>query len=702
MKTLTLTSKLKLQASDGGKPRRFSILAYAGGPLNVSGFPMPVVVDLAGLEIPGNVPILIDHRKEVEATLGLVDAATNDGQSLMLQGAVTGASPLVQSVIQQAAAGHEWQASIGAQTLEEIEVKEGQTVTVNGQQQTGPFILATKSILRETSVLPMGADRSTRVNLAAAAAAVTGAAAVSFEDWLKGLGLSIDSMTPEQQQGLMKAWEAMSKPNAPPPVAAAEPPMDPEKKDMSATPATTAAAAAEVNLNAAAELSRTLAAVHRRQAEITAKAAGHHDIIAAALEHNWSADKVELEVLKRQQTRTRPTSFTASHASVDQSRMLQAALSTARGHKRIEGEYTDAELQAAHTQFRGRIGIQQIMLMAAAANGMPISPGTRIDAGNLREVLQYGYGVGHMVQAAFSTVSLPGIFSNLANKELLTGFEEEDNNWDEISDIKPVSDFKTHTSYRLLDDMEYEELGPGGLIKHGKLGEESYTRSADTYAKMFSLTRRDIINDDLGAFDDLRQRLGRGAARRLNRLVWTTFLANHTTFWTTARTNYIEGATTNLGLDGVGLSAGVKAFRQRKSPLVTGAEESSRMTLGGRATKLLVPPELEANAEALYVARNLNAVKASDANIHAGKYRVVVASELSDSAYGGGYSTTAWYLFGDTLKPVVTSFLNGQRSPTVESADADFNTLGIQFRGYHDFGCSQSEYLSGVKSKGAA
>ena len=165
--------------------------------------------------------------------------------------------------------------------------------------------------------------------------------------------------------------------------------------------------------------------------------------------------------------------------------------------------------------------------------------------------------------------------------------------------------------------MEYEELGPGGVMKHGKISEESYTRSADTYAKMFSLTRRDIINDDLGAFDDLRTRLGRGAARRLNRLVWTTFLSNAATFWTTARTNYIEGGTTNLGTDGVGLSAGVKAYRQRKSPIVTGADATSQMTLGGRATKLLVPPELEAVAEALYVARNLSAVKVSDANIHA-------------------------------------------------------------------------------------
>jgi len=29
-------------------------------------------------------------------------------------------------------------------------------------------------------------------------------------------------------------------------------------------------------------------------------------------------------------------------------------------------------------------------------------------------------------------------------------------------------------------------------------------------------------------------------------------------------------------------------------------------------------------------------------------------------------------------------------------------SLGVQFRGYHDFGCDQAEYLAGVKSKGAA
>ena len=43
-------------------------------------------------------------------------------------------------------------------------------------------------------------------------------------------------------------------------------------------------------------------------------------------------------------------------------------------------------------------------------------------------------------------------------------------------------------------------------------------------------------------------------------------------------------------------------------------------------------------------------------------------------------------------------FLNGQQSPTVESAEADFNVLGVQFRGYHDWGCAKKEYRGAVKA----
>jgi hypothetical protein len=288
----------------------------------------------------------------------------------------------------------------------------------------------------------------------------------------------------------------------------------------------------------------------------------------------------------------------------------------------------------------------------------------------------------------------------VANKELLAGYEADEQLmlWKEIAEVKSVSDFKTVTSWRMLDSLSYEQLGPGGRIKHGTIGEESYTRAAATYAKMFSLTRTDIINDDLGAFHDLRKRLGMGAAQKLSDVFWTTFLDN-AAFFTAARANYIEGSTTNLGTDGVGLQLGLDAFRTLRSPTADGSKR-----IGGDPQLLLVPTELSVTAEKFYVNQNLGSgTTVEEANIYANKYRPVVVPWLSDSAFANS-SATAWYLMRDPAKyaSMVVSFLDGTEQPTVESAEADFDTLGIDFRGYHDFGCDHAEYNAGIKSKGAA
>ena len=704
MKKLSLLASLNLKAD--GSPRRFSILAYSGGKLSVDGFDLPVIVDLAGLTIPASVPILIDHTKSVEATLGLTDTITNDGRTLLMAGAVTGQSAMSQQVLAQATAGHQWQASIGAMVGDTVEIAAGQSVTVNGQTFQGPVIVAKQSVLRETSVLPMGADPTTQVNLAASAASSQKGSAMNFDQWLVSLGVDPAKLDDTNRAAMQLAYDAAQNPTpatampAAPAVAAAP----------AAPPAAlpTASAGATMNLQASlTQQNQQLAANMRRVSEIQAKASAFPMIAATAIEQNWSLDKVELEVLKASSAKTRPTSFRgAESAPENQPLVLEAAMAVARkvtnngrtpGVVAIDKQYTDQTLQAAHTQFRGQIGLQQLIMICAAQGGMPVSAGDRITTGNIRQVL--AYACPKSLEASFSTLSLPGILSNIANKEILQGYMEEDAVWREIAQIKSASDFKTITSYRMLDDMAYEKLGPAGEIKHGKLGEESFTRSIDTYAKMFSLTRQDIINDDLGAFDDLKRIVGAGSAMKLNDLFWATFLGNLATIFTATRTNYITGATSNLGTDGVGLGLGQKAWRSRTSPAADGAKR-----LSGTAKFLLVPPELEVIADALYATRNVAAVKVSDSNTFANKYTPIVANQLSDSSISG-YSTTAWYLLGEKSKgsPVVVSFLNGQETPTVESADADFNTLGIQFRGYHDYGCDLGDgYVNALMSKGAA
>ncbi|MBT9156658.1 MAG: hypothetical protein DDT37_01646 [Firmicutes bacterium] len=96
------------------------------------------------------------------------------------------------------------------------------------------------------------------------------------------------------------------------------------------------------------------------------------------------------------------------------------------------------------------------------------------------------------------------------------------------------------------------------------------------------------------------------------------------------------------------------------------------------------------------------AVETARVNVHAGKYRPVKVHQLSDSNFAGS-GATIWYLLRNPAvhAAVVASFLDGVQTPTVESTDADFDQLGIQFRGYHDFGCDRAEWLAGIKSQGA-
>jgi len=699
MKPVNITAFLRLKANGAGKPKRFSILAYSGGLLPVDGFPHPVVVDLSGLEVPGSIPILIDHEKSVEATLGATDNIHNDGTKLTMAGVVTGQSQKSLQVLAQAAAGHTWQASIGAMVIESEDVPAGQTATANGQTFTGPVVIARRSVLRETSVLPMGADSTTSVNLAASARRfLKGSAAMSFEDYCKSLGLDASTLTPEAAAALQTSFAATQAPPAVPTVAAAPAPAP--------VAAPTAAAAVMLDLTASLEAGKKMiAAQYRKSAEIQAKASGFPNIIATAIDQDWSLDKVELEVMKAKEIQARgarPTSFrTAESKPENMPLVLEAALCVARKIKNVDKAYPDQILQAAHTQYRGAMSIKRLLIEAAVANGHYVSASEGVNRSNWQDIGRAAWG--GQIQAAFSVVSLPGILSNVANKELLEGYMQEEQTWKEISRTASVQDFKTVTSYRMLDDMEYEEVGPSGKIAGGSISEESYTRQARTYAKMFSLTRTQIINDDMSAFDDLRNRIGRGAAKKLNKVFWTKWLDN-SAFFTSGRGNYITGSTTTLLADNVGLELALDAFDNLRTPAKDGSKVPGGK-FGGSPSILLTPGGgISRVAEQIYVNQNIGGgTTNANANIHAGKYKPVKSVFLNDSAVSGG-SATAWYLLRNPSEAagIVVSFLDGVETPTVEQQDAEFSTLGIVMRGYHDFGCDQAEYLCGVKSKGAA
>lgn len=710
---MAVTGGVQIQAASGegseNKSPTFKANAYNGGPLMVAGFDLPIIVDLKGLEYAPSITANLDHDKAKR--VGHIDEKVNDGSKLELSGIVSASTASATEFVESAKKGYPWQGSIEALPMGRPElIKAGESVTVNNQTFRGPVYVSRKTKLFGFAFLPRGADESTSVTIAAQAANTTKGSDMTFEQWIEAAGLNLADLTDQQKSFLTAEYQKAIKAEGGDTSATGNPPtIGKPKFDIDELKASYAAHESVIE----SKLFEYDGKVESHKlAEIKAEAQkASVELKSKAIENEWSHLQFEAEAIKASSAlelklvrAERPKGPSIHSSQQDASpQVIEAALCMQRGHstEQLEESFKPEVLEAAHKNYRS-FGLQQMLIMAASMNGYTCRPGEGIHMGNLREVLEYAFPP-RIHASGISTLSLSGILSNVANKDILMGYMEEDQTWREFAEVKRVNDFKTVTAYRMLDDMEYEELPKGGQIAHGKLSEESYTRQAKTYAKMFALDRVDIINDDLGAFDDLRRRVGGGAAKKFNNVFWTAFL-NNATFFTSGRGNYISGATSNLGLDGVGLQQGITAFRKLRSPSADGSKR-----VGGRPEILLVPPELEFTADKLYTSANVNTGGSStadsvpDRNIHQGKYRPVVCDWLSDSDFTG-YSSTAWYLFRNprNMAAMVVSFLFGQQTPTVESSDADFNQLGVQLRGYHDFGCDKAEYLAGLKSKGAA
>jgi phage major head subunit gpT-like protein len=652
---------IEATAGTDGKPAlpRFTMVAYTGGPMRLAGWRHPVIVDLAGLRIPAqHRPIRLGH----DAALGVghTDSIRIDTGRLIAAGVVSRDTAAAREVVVSSKNGFPWQASIGASVEEHEFVREGQTVHVNGQAFTGPVNVVRRASLGEISFVDLGADGNT-------SAAIT---ATSRDSGV----LPMTTPAPAASTA------------APAAVAPAQTTEQPAATTVTASATPTAQPTVHAALpEAVSQLRAAAAAETERIAGVRALTNNHPAIAAKAIAEGWDLVRTELEVLRASRpaapaVHVRDSELTAT--------VLEAACLLAGRFTAPERVYEERVLVAAERRFRGKLSLQRLIMEAAWANGATV----RHFDDDPRAALRAAWGD---VQAAgLSSIDLPGILSNVANKFLLAGFASSEATWRTITRIAPVTDFKQITRYRLLGNMTYERVAPGGELKHGKLGEEKFTNQADTYGKLVAIDRRDIINDDLGVITGVPQELGRGAGQSLNDLFWTTFL-DHAVFFSAANKNLLTGVDTALTIDG--LTKAEVAFN--------GQVDSSGRPLGIAPAILLVPTALNAIGSALIKATEIRENTANAKypifNPHQGKYRLEMSRYLDNPKIAGG-SSKAWYLLAEPsdLAAIEVVFLNGQEAPVIETADADFSTLGIQLRGYHDFGVAKQDPRAGVKARG--
>lgn len=165
--TLNLRADVSIQAAADGKPARVSIMAYGGGAMDVAGFG-PVAIELAGLSMPATIPLLGDHESTLAGVAGSGSPRIVNG-SLYVDGTIS-SNDTGQRIVALSRDGVPLQASVGVSPNDRINIRTGDTATVNGKLLTAGqrgLTVVKAGTLREVSILPLGADPTTSVTIAA-------------------------------------------------------------------------------------------------------------------------------------------------------------------------------------------------------------------------------------------------------------------------------------------------------------------------------------------------------------------------------------------------------------------------------------------------------------------------------------------------------------------------------------------------------
>lgn len=281
--------------------------------------------------------------------------------------------------------------------------------------------------------------------------------------------------------------------------------------------------------------------------------------------------------------------------------------------------------------------------------------------------------------------AFPGILSNVAHKSMAQAYQAAPTTFQNWTAIGSNTDFKQATRYRLSEADDLVPMTETGEFEASEVTEGAATAAVATYGRTFSLTRKAIIDDDMGALSRIPALYGLAARRVINKLVYKTLTDNPT----------IEGAKLFDAKHGnvTGGTITVESLGKAKAMMARQKNLKGKEALNVQPAFLIVPPELEVTAAQL-ISSVVDPTKANATpNPFANRLTVVSDPELTDTA--------AWYLAAapGILPSIEVTYLNGREEPTMES-HVSFDTLGIKWRIYHDFGVNLLDYRGLLMSTG--
>lgn len=676
-------------AGEDGVPK-ISILAYnADSALSVRGFDAPVVIDLstASLERPVT-KINRNHEqdREVGHASGKIDAS-----GIYFDGLLSVPGQDRDEIVEAAKNEFPWDASIEASFPKAEYVSKSKRTTVNGHSFSGVYI-ARNAVLTGVAILNRGADRQTVVSIAA-----KHKDKLKMNEELKGYieAQGFDAETVENNESQLQFLTAQFKAS---------------QTKKPSLPVDSFSGVAQKQRDSQAEEAqrvsriRTICAKYN-DPEIENEEGNPISLAAHAIGSGMTEKECELEArlfdLDNKSSGQSAPAFHDATKNDQDAQVIEAAMVLAAGNVSDEdikknGWYDERIMnEAKSNRFKG-FRVSRLAFQTMQAAGIYHPPGQLDD-----NYIQQSVKAHHKLMASgFTTLSLPGIMSNVASKTLLAAYNRAPSFIPFVFGQASATDFKPLFSYQLEGSGMLEKLAEDAEMKHGKLVESQYTKKLETYAKMLAFTRKDMINDDMSALSRVATMLGT-MAFKAREFAATQTIANSTMF-SAGNGNLLTGNTLNID----GLTASGVSF--------DGQTDTDGLPIGVDGARLLAPASLKVITSQLQNQTEIRDTTANEKNFinnpHAGMFEAFNSQWLDNSIATAAANGTAdanrsktWYRFADpgSAAAFEVVYLNGQDSPTIQSAETSFNTLGMQWRCFFDFGFGENDPKMAQKCVGA-
>ena len=272
-----------------------------------------------------------------------------------------------------------------------------------------------------------------------------------------------------------------------------------------------------------------------------------------------------------------------------------------------------------------------------------------------------------MLGRALTTSDLPNILGNVANVAVLEGWETAAETWSLWCGEGDAANFKPGKAVRLSEMDDLDEIGEEDEYKHAKLSDAAESYQVKTFGKAIRLSRRMLIDDDLGMLISIPRAMGEAASRTVGDVAWAALISNGAMGDGKAlfHADHANIATIPaFNVDGVG--AALKLLNSQK-------DMAGKRRIRTPAQFILLPTALEVTAEKFFGSDVIGtAAEPNIRNPYSGTFQSnnrIYEPRLDES------SEVVFYLAAAKGRTVVLFWLQGVKVPWIEWKDS-WNTDG--------------------------